>query len=435
MNLRLSALLSIALYALVGISTCEAQTYAYVPRSDGYVTRISTDDSVIEPIFFRDNPYGAAVTPQGDFLLVTRPGANSVTRVSTSSFTSTSAQKDLPVGRQPQGVAVESRGLYAYVTNYGDPAVSGTVSEINISSFTVSDTIDVGKGPLGVAATYDEADQVRKVYVANNADNSISVISGSNTETITAVGIGPSGVALSPDGAYLYVALCSTKGAVAIIRTSDNTVVDTLPAGDSPWGVAVGSDGDFVYVTNSLSDTVTVIDGLTRSVYDTYSVGDKPMGVACPKNGDFAYVVNQDGNSISKIDINAGTVEEIGAEEIKGGVGLGAFIGGTPPSAPSELEAETSGHSSIDLTWTDNASDESGFKIERRPDGEDRYTQVDKVSEDTTSYTDTGLDSDTTYTYRVRAYNEAADSDYSGTAEATTDEGPFSWCFIQTLLY
>jgi YVTN family beta-propeller protein len=431
MKCRFLILLSISVHFLFAAPSAEAKTYAYIPSSgDGNVTRISTDDEAIAAVAFGDDPYGAAVTPQGDYLVVTRPGADSVTLVRISNFTTTGAQVDKLVGVEPRGVAIESRGDYAYVANYA----ADTVSEIYIPSFTVTDTLNVGDGPWGVAATYDEVEGTPKVYVANHLADSISVITDSGVETIAGVGDGPVGLALTTDGAYLYAALLNDD-AVAIIRTSDNTLVETINTGDGPWGVAVGSDGAYVYITNSLDDTVTVIDAGSQSFFRTFNVGVQPLGVACPRNGDFALVVNQTGNSISKIDIDNQTVTEVGAGRISDAFGLGVFIGGTPPAAPSGLAAVNNGNSEIDLTWTDNSSDELGFKIERRFDTGTQYTQVATAGADATSFNDTGLEANKTYTYRVRAYNEAADSDYATSAGATTDEGKFSWCFIQTLFY
>ena len=190
-------------------------------------------------------------------------------------------------------------------------------------------------------------------------------------------------------------------------------------------------------MTNSGADTVSVIATSDNGVIETPAVGDEPMGVAAPRNGDFAYVVNQTDDSIHKIDISTDpvTVTEIGVNEVDSAVSLGAFIGDEPPTAPDNLEAEANDSDEIDLTWDDNSTDESGFKIERREDSVDAYTQVAKVDADETSYTDTGLEGATTYHYRVRSYNEAADSAASSSAEATTNETDFSWCFIGTLLF
>lgn len=423
-------LLSFWLFIHISSASLEARTFAYIPSSgDGNVIRIASDDETIESEAFGDDPYGAAVTAQGDYLVLTRPAADSVTLVRTDDFTNPDAQVDILVGDDPRGVAIESRGQYAYVANFADD----TVSEINILSLTVTGTFNVGDGPWGVAATYDAIDNTTKVYVSNHLNNSISVITDEDVQTISDVGSGPVGLALTPDGAYLYVALLNADQ-VAIIRTSDNTLVTIVNTDAEPWGVAVGSDGGRVYVTNSLDDTVTVIDAGSQSFLESYNVGEQPMGVACPKNGDFAYVVNQTGNSVSKIDIENQSVTLINDVSIDGAFALGAFIGGTPPAAPTDLSAVEKGYNKIDLSWIDNSSDELGFRIERRLETEDRYTHVATVGADETAYTDSGLKGGTSYTYRVRAYNEAADSDYTSSTGATTDEGRFSWCFIQALL-
>ncbi|MBN1676537.1 MAG: lamin tail domain-containing protein [Kiritimatiellae bacterium] len=91
----------------------------------------------------------------------------------------------------------------------------------------------------------------------------------------------------------------------------------------------------------------------------------------------------------------------------------------TPPAAPSSLAAEALGSTEIRLAWHDNSSDESGFKIERSPDGSS-WAQIATVGANATAYTNTGLAPNTAYSYRVRAYNAAGNSGYSNTAGATT---------------
>ena len=93
--------------------------------------------------------------------------------------------------------------------------------------------------------------------------------------------------------------------------------------------------------------------------------------------------------------------------------------GGSAPNAPSNLTANAVSSSQIDLTWSDNSTDETGFKIERSTDGTN-FTEISTTGPDVTGYSDTGLSASTTYHYQVRAYNGNGDSNYSNSANATT---------------
>src|SRR5882672_1062330 len=73
--------------------------------------------------------------------------------------------------------------------------------------------------------------------------------------------------------------------------------------------------------------------------------------------------------------------------------------------------ASTVGGTRIDLQWTDNAYNESGFIVERRINGV--YTPIATVAANVTSYSDAGLTSTGNSSYRVKAYNAVGDSIYS----------------------
>lgn len=92
---------------------------------------------------------------------------------------------------------------------------------------------------------------------------------------------------------------------------------------------------------------------------------------------------------------------------------------GVTPKAPTNLKAEVISSSKIKLSWEDNSKNEDGFKIERRTSG-GSYSQIEKVDENTTSYTDTGLSSTKRYYYRVRAFTDSSNSSYTNEAAATT---------------
>jgi len=90
-------------------------------------------------------------------------------------------------------------------------------------------------------------------------------------------------------------------------------------------------------------------------------------------------------------------------------------------AAPSGLVATAVSHNRINLTWTDNATAERGFRIERCQ-GSDctSFALIFTTGANSRSYNNTGLPSNTTYCYRVVAFNGSNTSPYSNTVCSTT---------------
>lgn len=92
-----------------------------------------------------------------------------------------------------------------------------------------------------------------------------------------------------------------------------------------------------------------------------------------------------------------------------------------PPAAPSGLAALATSPLSVELTWTDNADDESAFEVERSLTGAGGpFVLRATLGPDVVAYTDTGLTGGTEFCYRVRATNGAGASAYTDVACVTT---------------
>jgi predicted phage tail protein len=87
--------------------------------------------------------------------------------------------------------------------------------------------------------------------------------------------------------------------------------------------------------------------------------------------------------------------------------------------APTGLTASAVSSSQINLTWS-NVAGETGYLIERSPNGSSSWTQIATTAANVTTYSNTGLNPSMTYYYRVRATNAGGNSAYSNSASATT---------------
>ncbi len=93
-----------------------------------------------------------------------------------------------------------------------------------------------------------------------------------------------------------------------------------------------------------------------------------------------------------------------------------------PPIAASGLSATAAGATQINIVWSDNSDNETGFRLERRV-GAGSWSTVTTTAANVESYSNTGLSPSTTYEYRVFAVNGGGESSASNTDSATTDAG------------
>lgn len=89
------------------------------------------------------------------------------------------------------------------------------------------------------------------------------------------------------------------------------------------------------------------------------------------------------------------------------------------PTAPSGLGAVAVSSGRIDLAWTDNSTDETGFVLQRRT-GAAAFADLQTLGPNVTSHQDVTVTPSTTYFYRLRATGVSGDSGYSNEATATT---------------
>jgi len=97
------------------------------------------------------------------------------------------------------------------------------------------------------------------------------------------------------------------------------------------------------------------------------------------------------------------------------------------PQPCTALVATAVSDTQINLTWTDNATDETGFRVERSADGL-TFAELVVLPADSIAFADTPLTPATTYWYRVQSFSAAGASAFTDPAPATTLPPPPQPC-------
>ncbi|MGC4048884.1 MAG: SMP-30/gluconolactonase/LRE family protein [Paludibaculum sp.] len=150
-------------------------------------------------------------------------------------------------GATADQVLVDDRGVTA----------SGTVTRIDLSTLQATHSIPTGLHPNGLA--WDETRS--RLYVANNNDDSVTVIDTAANRAVRQIriqpfagvpsGLAPTAVTISADGKRLFVA-CGGINAIAVIDTMSGRLDGLIPTGWYPSGLALSADGKRLAVTSML---------------------------------------------------------------------------------------------------------------------------------------------------------------------------------------
>ena len=93
-----------------------------------------------------------------------------------------------------------------------------------------------------------------------------------------------------------------------------------------------------------------------------------------------------------------------------------------PPTAPTNLTATAISNGQINLSWTASTANVgvTGYLVYRENPGSSTFVQVGTTNGSTTTYSDTGLAGNSTYSYEIQATNAIGNSPFSNVASATT---------------
>jgi predicted CxxxxCH...CXXCH cytochrome family protein len=294
--------------------------YAYVSNGGTIIYKVNTfDKSVTDMTNITDSQSRSiAVKPDGSRFYVPAPtsfspsvslpsipinptgeyirGYDPVTGYISSTFS----------GSYPSIVAISPNGAYLYFLANQWRQTGGSGSPIRYTNEyflkiastlnnTITKSIQITSVPERITVSPDSSE----VYLSNKSYNTIDVYRTSSLQKSGTLSLAqPSGLAFSPDSSKAYVAI---TGNVAIIRTSDKTLIKNISIPEQPIDIVVSPDGAYVYTANT-AGTYGAVSVIRTS--DDIVINTIPLSL--PYNGRVSNIsITPDGNQLF-INTNSG---------------------------------------------------------------------------------------------------------------------------------
>jgi len=185
--------------------------------------------------------------------------------------------QEILVGTYPHGLRLSPDGRELYVANMRD----GDVSVVDIIAGREVKRIPTGKQPVQVGFTPDGT----QIFVSLNGENKVAIIDRMKRAVIAKVDVGrnPVQVQVTPDGHRAFIANQGTEASpadtVSVIDVASRKPLGTIKVGRGAHGVASSDDGRWIFVSNIVDATVSVIHAQELAVTATYRVGPGPNGI------------------------------------------------------------------------------------------------------------------------------------------------------------
>jgi len=276
----------------------------------------------------------------------------------------------------------------------------GTGSESSFISITT-----MPNAPTSVVATVNSANSIivswkevsgatgYRIYRSTTSSGTYELVG-----TTSAISYTNSGLTLGTT--YYYKVSAYNSGG----EGSQSDKVSTIALPMAPTGMTATPNSTSITISWS---AVTGADG-----YKIYR--------STTSSGTYAEISTSTTTSYTNIGLTAGTVYyyKISAYNSSGEGSQSSISAITLPAVPTGITT-TANSTSITISWS-NVTGTSGYKIYRSTTSSGTYEEVGTSA--TTSYTDIGLTSNTTYYYKVTAYNSGGESSKSNTVSVATEQ-------------
>jgi DNA-binding beta-propeller fold protein YncE len=359
--------------APAGVPGCSTAT-APAPQLTGVATALES---------LPGSPYGVAVTGDGRWSFVTLPGSVGVFRIGrTGRPVAASLVRQLYLTGQPSGEVLTHDGRYLLAADSLDGAAVISVSRAERGEAGAQVGI-LGSGDFDTATQVAVSPDDRFAFVSLEGSAAIAVY---NLQRALAKGFGvadlvgmipvgtaPVGLAVSPDGRWLYATSELAAGAppsgdgtltVIDLRRAETdpaaSVVTTVDAGCSPVRVITSADGSVIWVSARESDRLLGFSAArlrsdpAHSLVASVEVGEAPVGLALVDGG--SRIVVADSNRFSAQGATYSLAVVGVAAALAARKGQPALLGYLPAGAfPREMALEPGGRT---LLVTNSSSDQ-----------------------------------------------------------------------------
>ena len=332
-------------------------------------------------------------------------------------------------------LAVEANGDVLVSSPELDPHNDLPINKGIINNRTDTDWfyIDVGSGPFTLVATPGWHSFTSAPYRGSNLDIEMTLydsgltelqVNDLSTDTFATVSLDPAsagryyikidGVGNANYSDYNSMGMYFIEGTVAPVS------IDSSNPSPSPMSFASNPAANGAYSITMTATTATDDSGYVEyqfacqvgaggCVTSSWQTATSYSATGLDPNTLYSYVVRARDSS-QNTTLDSGT--------------LSATTDLAPPSDPTSMAGTAVSTTQINLSWTDNSNDETGFKLERQFDGQGSWDLVAaSLAPNTSAYSDSGLTASTLYHYRISAFNAVGSSGFAA-ADATTNDLP-----------
>ena len=315
MNLRHAKPLAFTLLALP-LSACRSRDFPQYPpnyREYAYVTNGDSGTvTVLDVVNVRldrelpvgRNPVAVTASPTRNEVYVVNSGAeNAEGSISVINAENNTVAATIPVHRRPVSIDLDAEGTLAYVANSG----SNSISVLDLKARREIAQIGAGEEPVAARIAPDG----KTLVVANRRANSVSIVDPAGfidparrnpAQSVRAVFEGcpgPSDIVILPDLSKAFVA-CAAGHQLMVIALANPKVHPGQPdrlesfldVGRAPVQLALKPDGGELFVSNSLSNSISEIYASTDEVAGATMIGEDPVRGLVSSDNSLLYIAN-----------------------------------------------------------------------------------------------------------------------------------------------